>query len=98
MIPALNAEASLGRTLTALTREDMAGAGAGAGAVEIIVVDGGSDDATAAVAAKHGARVVRSPRGRGRQLARGAAEASGEWLLFLHADTVPEPGWAAALM
>ena len=93
MIPALNAEASLGRTLTALTREDMAGAGA----VEIIVVDGGSDDATAAVAAKHGARVVRSPRGRGRQLARGAAEASGEWLLFLHADTVPEPGWAAAL-
>ena len=83
MIPALNAEASLGRTLTALTREPMAGVGAGA--VEIIVVDGGSDDATAAVAEKHGARVVRSPRGRGRQLARGAA------------DTVPEPGWAAAL-
>ena len=91
VIPALNAETSLGRTLEALTREPVAGT------VEIIVVDGGSDDATAAVANEHGARVLQAPRGRGQQLARGAEEAQGEWLLFLHADTVPEPGWGEAL-
>ena len=85
MIPALNAAASLSRTLEALGRE-LEGGG------EIIVVDGGSDDATTAIAEERGARVLRASRGRGRQLAHGAAEAIGEWLLFLHADTVPEPG------
>ncbi len=91
VIPALNAGTSLGRTLEALKREPVAGM------VEIIVVDGGSDDATAAVANEFGARVLQAPRGRGQQLARGAAEARGEWLLFLHADTVLEPGWSEAL-
>jgi glycosyltransferase involved in cell wall biosynthesis len=38
---------------------------------------------------------VRSERGRGAQLAAGAREATGDWLLFLHADTVLDPGWAA---
>lgn len=91
VIPARNAAPSLGRTLEVLTREP------GTGNIEIIVVDGGSNDATAAVATEYGARVLRAERGRGQQLARGAAEASGEWLLFLHADTVPEPGWGEAL-
>ncbi len=90
VIPALNAEAGLARTLDALRREPE-------GAGEIIVADGGSDDATIAVAAERGARVLRGPRGRGQQLAQGAAVAAGEWLLFLHADTVPEPGWGAVL-
>jgi glycosyltransferase involved in cell wall biosynthesis len=40
--------------------------------------------------------VVEAPRGRGTQLAAGAAAASGEWLLFLHADTRLGPGWAGA--
>jgi rSAM/selenodomain-associated transferase 2 len=91
VIPALNAGTNLGRTLDALRRE------AADGATELIVVDGGSHDATISVAESYGARVPRSERGRGQQLARGAAEASGEWLLFLHADTVPEPGWREAL-
>ncbi len=91
VIPALNAAASLARTLDALNREGAEGV------AEIIVADGGSDDATAAVAEQRGARVVRAPRGRGRQLAQGAAEADGEWLLFLHADTVLDPGWGEAL-
>ncbi len=62
---------------------------------EIVVVDGGSTDDTVAVARAHGARVVAAPRGRGAQLAAGAAAARGPWLLFLHADTVLASGWAA---
>jgi rSAM/selenodomain-associated transferase 2 len=64
---------------------------------EIIVVDGGSADATAAIAHHYGARAISAPRGRGTQLATGAAHATGEWLLFLHADTHPAPGWYAAV-
>jgi rSAM/selenodomain-associated transferase 2 len=91
VIPTLNAGMSLGRTLESLKREPIDGT------VEIIVVDGGSGDATTAIAEEHGARVLQSERGRGQQLARGAAEARGEWLLFLHADTVPAQGWNEAL-
>ncbi|GFR52071.1 hypothetical protein Agub_g14594 [Astrephomene gubernaculifera] len=55
---------------------------------EVIVVDGGSTDGTAAAAVKVGARLVRSGgRGRGLQMNAGAAAARGAVLLFLHADT-----------
>ena len=64
---------------------------------DVIVVDGGSRDATRAVAAAEGARVLESPRGRGRQLDEGARAATGDWLVFLHADTRLETGWADAL-
>jgi glycosyltransferase involved in cell wall biosynthesis len=56
------------------------------------VADGGSVDGTASVAASHGARVVHSGCGRGLQLARGADEARGDVLWFVHADTLPHPG------
>lgn len=55
---------------------------------EIIVVDGSSTDATVAVAEAAGATVMISKRGRGRQLRLGASHASGEILVFLHADTL----------
>jgi rSAM/selenodomain-associated transferase 2 len=55
-------------------------------AIEVIVADGASADATAALARVRGARVVASPRGRGSQLRAGAALASGRVLAFLHAD------------
>jgi hypothetical protein len=58
------------------------------GAAEVIVADGGSRDATRDVAARAGATVVEAPRGRARQMNAGAARASGDALLFLHADTV----------
>ena len=54
---------------------------------EIVVVDGGSSDATARIAMDHGVRLLSSPAGRGRQLAAGAAATKGEVLLFLHADS-----------
>lgn len=64
------------------------------GATEaIIVADGGSSDATAEIAARHGATFAPCPCGRGPQLIAGAAIASTEWLLFVHADTVLDPGW-----
>ena len=54
---------------------------------ELIVVDGGSRDATAELSRSHADAVIASPRGRARQMNAGAARAQGEVLLFLHADT-----------
>jgi rSAM/selenodomain-associated transferase 2 len=92
IIPTLDAAAALPATWTALAE------GAEQGLIrEILVADGGSRDPTAALAVRHGARVVAAPRGRGVQLAAGGAAAAGAWLLFLHADTRLAPGWAAAV-
>jgi rSAM/selenodomain-associated transferase 2 len=71
-------------------------ASASAAGSEIIVVDGGSRDATAERAAAAGARVVTSPPGRARQLAAGARLARGDTILFLHADTRLPSGWQAS--
>ena len=60
---------------------------------EIIVVDGGSTDATLTLAAATGATVLRSPPGRARQQNIGAAAATGEILFFLHADTQVPPDY-----
>lgn len=54
---------------------------------QVVVVDGGSRDATAAAARAGGAWVTRSRRGRARQFNAGAAFLESRWLLFLHADT-----------
>ena len=55
---------------------------------EVIVVDGGSDDATRTLAKPLADRVIVAPRGRAIQMNAGAKAASGEVLLFLHADSV----------
>jgi rSAM/selenodomain-associated transferase 2 len=54
---------------------------------EIIVVDGGSRDATMERARSGADQILPSPRGRALQMNAGAAVASGDVLLFLHADT-----------
>ena len=58
-----------------------------AGADEVIVSDGGSTDQTVNVAQRSNCKLVRTTPGRGQQLNAGAAEATGDILLFLHADT-----------
>lgn len=64
---------------------------------ELIIADGGSDDGSADIAQCAGCTLVRSARGRARQMNAGAARARGEILLFLHADT-QLPDGAAALI
>jgi rSAM/selenodomain-associated transferase 2 len=59
---------------------------------EIVVVDGGSSDGTALLAEGLADRVLTGPRGRAAQMNHGAAHASGDILLFLHADCRPEAG------
>lgn len=60
--------------------------------VEVIVVDGGSQDDTARRARPHADIVIEASRGRARQMNAGAAAAQGAVLLFLHADTQLPPG------
>jgi rSAM/selenodomain-associated transferase 2 len=88
IIPTLNAETSLAATLTALVPAVVDGL-----VRDVIIVDGGSSDRTLRIAEASGADIIRSPAGRGQQLITGAAAARGQWLLFLHADTVLEAGW-----
>jgi rSAM/selenodomain-associated transferase 2/rSAM/selenodomain-associated transferase 1 len=79
VIPTLNEEHRLPSLLA-----DLAGLG---GLVrEVLVVDGGSSDATVDIARRHGARVIVTERGRGPQLLAGGMAAQGDWLFFVHAD------------
>jgi len=89
VIPTYRAAGVLGQTLRGLIAAMAAGD-------ETVVADGGSDDGTVEIAAAAGARVVAAPRGRGTQLAAGAAAAVNDWLLFIHADSLPGPNWRAA--
>jgi rSAM/selenodomain-associated transferase 2 len=79
IIPTLNEVGRLPVLLEVLRGEDVDH--------EIIVVDGGSHDRTADVARDMGVNVVRTDPGRGIQLRRGAQVATGDILLFLHADS-----------
>lgn len=88
IIPTLDAGATLGAALSALLPAVVEGV-----VREVIVVDGGSRDRTLTIADQAGVVLVAGGRGRGAQLAAGAARARFPWLFFLHADTVLEPGW-----
>jgi rSAM/selenodomain-associated transferase 2 len=91
IIPTLNAAHDLAQTLAVLRRE------AETLPFEVIVADGGSVDDTALAAASGGAIFLPVARGRGRQMAEATKDASGDWFLFLHADTRPQGQWAQAV-
>lgn len=93
IIPALDAAAQIEATLAALAEGRRDGTGRRL-VRRVLVVDGGSGDDTVARAERAGATVIQGPRGRGPQLAAGAAACDADWLLFLHADTRLAPGWS----
>ncbi len=90
IVPVLNEAATITASLAALQTLRVAGQ-------ELIVVDGGSSDATCALVVPLTDQVLSSERGRARQMNAGARTARGEVLLFLHADTLL-PEHAAALI
>jgi len=90
VIPARDAETTLQTTLETCVQAPAPR--------DIIVVDGQSTDATRHIALSYGARVVSSPPGRGTQLSVGGDAATGDWLLFLHADTQLGEGWQDAVL
>jgi len=91
VVPVLDEAAAIGPALQALQgwRSD---------GHEVIVVDGGSSDATATLAATGADRVLTAPRGRAAQMNAGAAAARADILLFLHADTRLPPDAAGVIV
>lgn len=85
VIPTYDEEKALPKTLTYLLRQP--------GHYEVVVVDGGSTDMTREIASgRPEVRLVMAPKGRAAQMNVGARAARGEWLLFLHADTLLPDG------
>jgi rSAM/selenodomain-associated transferase 2 len=87
IIPTFNEASCIRQTLVELRTHDPC---------EILVVDGGSSDGTPDLAASAD-RILQGMRGRAAQMNRGAAEARGDVLLFLHADCTLEPGTLPAV-
>jgi uncharacterized protein len=85
IVPTLNEESNIAATLRAVGQSQCH---------DVIVVDGGSTDATVRRAREAGATVLSSNPGRARQMNAGAGRAEGGSLLFLHADTLLSPRWA----
>ena len=81
IIPTFNEAASIDQLLAAVEKI--------AGPLEVIVVDGGSDDKTVQIVRDRGVRLIASERGRGAQMHAAACAATGDVLWFLHADTRP---------
>jgi len=87
IIPTLNEATVLNRTLNYLQHSEN---------IEIIVVDGGSRDDTAAIATRLGTSLLKEPGGRAAQLNKGVENSKGRYLLFLHADTLPPHNYDSA--
>ena len=90
IIPALNEGGNIGPTLDSVRKSGPD--------IEVLLVDGGSTDHTTEVARTYGARVITSERGRGAQMHRGACEAQGTVLWFVHADTTVPTGAGDRIM
>lgn len=88
VLPVLNEEGSVARAVASAHDPAVS---------TIMVVDGGSEDATIAVACDAGARVIRSRPGRSVQMNAGGQATCAEAVVFLHADTVLPPGFGARI-
>ncbi len=93
IIPTLNSAPKLQRCLGALGEGIMDGILA-----EVIFADGGSKDDTEQIAEEIGATFLSAPTGRGCQMAAAAPLARGDWLLFLHSDSILGHGWQDAVI
>jgi glycosyltransferase involved in cell wall biosynthesis len=94
VVPAKNEESRIGQCLEALAAQKLDGM-----VCEVIVVDDGSDDDTAKIAARYGARVIRSESlGAAAARNRGIEAASGEIILFTDADCIAGENWAARMV
>lgn len=90
LVPTLDEAAGIEAVLESVKRELAVGD-------ELIVIDGGSRDGTARIAARLADKVLVSPPGRAGQMQAGALVAAGDVLLFLHADTFLPEGWRGQL-
>jgi len=90
VIPAHNSQSALPRCFDGLIGATVRGL-----VKEVVVADGGSTDATLAIADAAGCHVVQAGRSRAAQLIAGAAAARADWLLFLLPETALEAGWEA---
>jgi glycosyltransferase involved in cell wall biosynthesis len=89
VIPAFNEEKYIGRTLESVNKLDTGGR-----EVEVVVVNGGSTDRTAEIAASYGAKVVNEPhKGIGFARQEGLKAAKGEIVVFTDADTIVPSDW-----
>ena len=82
----LDEEGAIAATLDAIR--------SGAPEAEIVVVDGGSTDRGVEIARPRCDKLIEGPRGRARQMNSGASSASGDTLVFVHADTIVTPSFA----
>ena len=93
VIPTLNSTNLISSTLLSLSE------GIEASLIkELIISDGNSTDDIKKLSNEIGAVFIKGQKGRGTQLHRGAMKATGEWILFIHSDTVLPPGWAIAFL
>lgn len=94
VIPAYNAEATLAECLRALAHQSLP-----ASAYEVILVDDGSQDATAEIARRYGVQLITQPnRGAPAARNRGIDAAKASWVAFTDADCIPSRGWLKALL
>jgi len=93
VIPTLNSANLISPTLLSLSE------GIEANLIkELIISDGNSIDDIKKLSNEIGAVFIKGQKGRGIQLHRGAMKATGEWILFIHSDTVLPPGWATTFL
>ena len=90
LVPTLDEEKALPALVDTLAKLDPA-------PQEILLVDGGSSDATIAIAEAAGWRVLSAPRGRAKQINHGVEHAKGDLVCIVHADTIPPSDMVAVI-